>query len=152
MHDHPDPVGFGFYNRAWAPRSQYAGTYDDQWRKTRRPRYPEDFDFRYYNGAHPDLQIDGYLQGDEAVELKNLTRDGYIKFNLPAVRPTCRVQFQPEKDDKRIKMNLDTLFLEPDKYSLCMVWRGAIALAEVTDAEILMINTCPLNREVQKSA
>jgi hypothetical protein len=152
VYDHPDPVGFGFYNRAWVPRSEYAGTYDDKWRKIRRSRYPEDFDFRYFNGAHPDLQVDGYLRGDEVVELKNLTRDGYAEFNLPAVRPTCHIRGSHRKGEKHIKMNLDTLFLEPDKSSFCMVWRGAIALTELADADMLMINISTLHREIRKSA
>ena len=152
VHDHPDPVGFGFYNRTWTPRSDYAGTYDDKWRKTRRSWFPEDFDFRYFNGAHPDLQVDGYLSGDEVVELKNLTRDGHAKFNLPAVRLIGYVQRQHRKGEKRIIMNLDTLFLEPDKSSFCMVWRGAIALAELADTDMLIINISTLGREIRKSA
>lgn len=140
VQDHPDPAGFGFYNRAWEPRSAYAGTYDDDWRNNRSPRYPKDFDFRYYNGAHPDLQLKGYLRGDETVELTNLTRKGHLKFNLPGVRLRCRIQRYQEQDRTTIDLNLDTLFIESDKFSFCMLWRGAIELAELWDAGIAQIS------------
>jgi hypothetical protein len=144
--DHPDPVGFGFYNRAWLPRAQYAGTYDDQWRKNRRPRYPKDFDFRYYNGAHPDLQLDGYLRGDEPVELINLTPDGHLKFELPGVLPDCRVQPPKPTDNDMIQMNLDTLFLQPDQSMFCMVWRGGIEMAGLSDTGMGTIRIRPFGR------
>jgi hypothetical protein len=89
--DHPMPVGFGFYGRAWKPRSGYLGTYDDKWREERSPDPPEDFKFDYHNAAHPDLQVNGYLKGNEEVELINLTSDGSIRFKLPGVGATCTV-------------------------------------------------------------
>ncbi|HEY7037549.1 MAG TPA: DUF2169 domain-containing protein, partial [Methylomirabilota bacterium] len=60
----PRPVGFGFYGRGWAPRLAYAGTYDDRYRSERHPQPPADFSYRFFNGAHPDLQVEGYLRGD----------------------------------------------------------------------------------------
>jgi hypothetical protein len=136
-------MGFGFYNRAWLPRAQYAGTYNDDWRKNRRPRYPKDFDFRYYNGAHPDLQLDSYLRGDEPVELINLTPDGHLRFNLPGVRPDCRVQ---RTDNDMIQMNLDTLFLQPDKSIFYMVWRGGIEMGELSDTGMGTISIRPFGK------
>ena len=87
--DHPRPVGLGFYGRAWMPRAGYVGTYNDEWREKRSPDPPEDFKFDYYNAAHPDLQVKGYLKGDEEVELVNLTPDGRIRFQLPGISVTC---------------------------------------------------------------
>ena len=51
------------------PRVSYAGTYDEQYQKERAPDPPLDFSYAFYNGAHPDLQVEGYLRGDEEVEL-----------------------------------------------------------------------------------
>jgi hypothetical protein len=90
--DHPKPVGFGFYGRTWMPRRCFLGTYDDKWRKERSPDPPEDFRFDYYNGAHPDLQVTGFLKGDEEVELVNLTPDGKIDFRLPGLSISCNVK------------------------------------------------------------
>jgi hypothetical protein len=89
--DHPRPVGFGFYGRAWMPRTGFLGTYDDKWRKERSPDPPEDFRFDYYNGAHPDLQFDGYLVGNEEVELVYLMPEGTIRFQLPGISISCSV-------------------------------------------------------------
>jgi len=95
--DHPKPVGFGFYGRSWMPRRGFLGTYDDKWRKERSPDPPEDFRFEYYNGAHPDLQADGFLRGDEEVEMVNLTPDGKVGFQLPGLSISCNVRksFEP---------------------------------------------------------
>ena len=68
----PRPAGFGFYGRGWAPRLAYAGTYDDKYMKERHPLLPVDFSYRFFNGAHPDLQVGGYLRGDEEVDLLNV--------------------------------------------------------------------------------
>ncbi len=89
--DHPKPVGFGFYGRAWMPRAGYLGTYDDKWREERSPDPPEDFKFDYYNAAHPDLQVAGYLKGDEEVELMKLTPDENLRFWLPGINLACTV-------------------------------------------------------------
>jgi len=89
--DHPKPVGFGFYGKAWMPRAGYLGAYNEKWRKERSPEPPDDFRLDYYNGAHPDLQVDGYLKGDEEVELVNLAPDGKTRFQLPGIKLSCAV-------------------------------------------------------------
>lgn len=134
--DHPPPAGFGFYHRAWQPRAAYAGTFDEAWRVESSPRLPENFDYRYYNGAHPDLQTKGYLQGNEPVELSNLIPEGRMQFGLPGVRPLCRVQHKGQNETQKIPMNLDTVFIQPDKRLFCLVWRGCAPLSELSDDEI----------------
>lgn len=89
--DRPKPAGFGFYGRTWMPRAGYLGTYDEKWRKERSPEQPEDFKFDYYNAAHPDLQVCGYLKGDEEMKLVNLTPDGHLSFKLPGITPMVTV-------------------------------------------------------------
>lgn len=145
VNDRPQPVGLGFYNRAWQPRAAYAGTYDETWRKQRCPLPPEDFDARFYNGAHPDLQADGYLKGNESVTLINLTPDGQVDFKLPNVRTVCAVvrrNAAGKRERRTLAMNLDTLFFEPDARRYCMVWRASVALTEPSadDIEQVTIN------------
>jgi hypothetical protein len=127
-------VGFGFYNRAWQPRAAHAGTFDDAWRAERCPQMPADFDFRYYNGAHPDLQAEGYLQGDEPVELAHLTPEGRVQFNLPGVVPTCILQHKDKEE--AVAMHLDTVFMEPDERTFCLVWRGRSPIDDPEDDKI----------------
>lgn len=137
--DRPSPVGFGFYGRAWQPRAAYAGTYDQAWRENRCPSPPEDFDPRFYNGAHPDLQTNGYLKGDEPVQLHNLTTEGDIRFELPGLLWQSLVVHRKHNgmaEETRLSMNLDTLFFEPDKRRFCMVWRAAMPLAGDPEAMV----------------
>ena len=59
------PAGFGPVGRTWQPRLALAGTYDERWQRERAPEPPADFDYRFFNAAPPDQQIEGYLRGDE---------------------------------------------------------------------------------------
>lgn len=132
---HPKPVGFGFYGRMWMPRSSYLGTYDERWRKERSPDPPDDFQFDYYNCAHPDLQVTGYLRGDEEVELTNLTKDGWIKFRLSGVHPQVTVK-KADLTIEKITLNLDTLCIIPDEKKLYQVWRGLCNINDLSAFEI----------------
>ena len=140
--DHPRPVGFGFYGKAWMPRVSYLGTYDEKWEKERCPDLPADFCFDFYNAAHPDLQVEGYLKGDEAVELIHLSPEGILRFMLPRIRPSA-VVMQPSSGDpdappvvKEVAMNLDTLCLLPEQKQLYAVWRGRHPVSDMTAMEI----------------
>jgi len=150
----PDPVGFGFYPRNSQPRFGFLGTADDIWSEVRAPELPEDFHEDFYNGAHPRLQIEGYLAGDEEVKLVNLTPEGLARFRLPGLQPRARIwRFEepqlslledlPEEEetavsevdldqqprhDESMELKLDTLVLLPDERRLYMVWRGRTPL------------------------
>lgn len=137
--DHPRPAGFGVFHRAWQPRAVYAGTHDAAWRRQRSPLPPADFDARFYNSAHPDLQTGAYLHGNESVELINLTPEGTTRFHLPGVTPCCRILRTEPRATETPAMNLDTVFIEPDQGTLCLVWRGTVPLAGLSDAEIARV-------------
>jgi hypothetical protein len=130
--DRPPTAGIGFYHRAWLPRARYAGTFDKAWRVERSPRMPKDFSYRFYNGAHPDLQVNGYLAGNEAVEMINLTPEGKMRFALPGVTPGCLVLRARHEEEEKIAMRLDTVFIEPGLRRFCLVWRGAAPLTALS--------------------
>lgn len=134
--DHPAPVGFGFYHRAWQPRAAYAGTFDEAWRAERSPMLPENFDFKYYNGAHPDLQAKGYLKGDEPVELTHLSPEGQLQFNLPGVVPICSLQHKGKEEVETVALHLDTVFIAPDDRIFNLVWRGRSPIDDPIDDKI----------------
>ena len=79
------PCGFGFTSPNWQPRAGFAGTYDEQWNKTRKPMLPLDFDRRFFNAAAPGLVAPGYLRGDEDVVVLNATSVPRLAFRLPGV-------------------------------------------------------------------
>ena len=146
--DRPQPVGFGFYARNWKPRLDYLGTYDAQWQEEIAPNPPLDFRSDFYNAAHPKLQVEGYLRGDEEVELVNLTPQGRTLFQLPGLIPRATVskivRQQTETgeggDDRQvmetIALQLDTLCLEPDEGRCFLVWRGFSQIEGLTAQEV----------------
>jgi len=159
---HPRPVCFGFYPRGAMPRLRYAGTYDDNYRETREPELPEDFSYEIFNGAHPEMQIVGYLRGDEPVELMNLCEEPVLRFNLPGIRPKLIISKWSMDPDEWIEKNpaedleaaiekipkkeqllepqLDTLVLIPDEGILYEVFRGVCPLRNLESMEVAQIS------------
>jgi hypothetical protein len=157
----PRPAGFGFYGRGWAPRLAYAGTYDEKYMKERHPLLPADFSFRFFNGAHPDLQFGGYLRGDEEVDLLNVCPDASrVHFRLPGVVPTITVArwtVPPERwvqehagpdgslpaelplVEESLKTVLDTLVFVPDRGVFYEVFRAVCSLASLDSLEIARV-------------
>ena len=158
---HPRPVGFGFYGRGWMPRRAYAGTYDEKYMKERHPLPPTDFSYRLFNGAHPDLQVEGYLRGDEEVALVNVCpRDPDVRFRLPGIMPkitVARWAVPPEQwieehlgpdgslpgalplVEEAVKPVLDTLVFIPDEGIFYEVFRGVCRLSSLDSLEVARI-------------
>jgi len=141
----PDPVGLGFYANNWEPRIQYLGRYDPDEIKEGEPLgLPKNFSDRFYNSAYPDLQVKGYLKGDEKVELVNLSPKGRLVFNLPDIKPEVVVSKKDvssvdteyrDCDKSHIKMNLDTLVFIPDEDVFYQVYRGVYELDSIKDMQ-----------------
>jgi hypothetical protein len=156
----PRPAGFGFYGRGWRPRLQHVGTPhpDPVGPEERRRGIAADFSYDFFNGAHPDLQAQGYLQGNEPVELRNVSPDSLIEFRLPGVRPRVAVAkwTTPPQDwleqqlregrpaalteaptsAESVAMALDTLVLIPDERIFYLVFRGQCAIASLDSLEV----------------
>ena len=129
----PYPVqGFGVITKAWLPRRNFCGTVDDAFIQSGKP-LPEDFDFAFWNGAHPDLQVP-WPAGNEEITLTNLCphnvqgtardRNGntLLRFSLPGHQPFALVRYEegliaPER------LRLDTLVIEPDERRVSCVYR-----------------------------
>lgn len=142
---HPKPVGFGFCGKAWMPRHKYLGTYDEKWQKERCPDLPHDFRYEFFNGAHPDLQLKGYLRGDEEVHLLNLTPEGRVEFKLPGIKLKATLS-KSQRGKKgapptieELTMNLDTLCLIPEEKQFYQVWRGITSISDLRALEIKKI-------------
>ncbi len=121
--DAPMPVGTGFVAPSWAPRSGFAGTYDQRWREERAPYLPLDFRPEFFRMASPGLGAQGYLSGGEAVELVNIAATGTLRFRMP--RCEFEVGLTIAGQPHPVKMRMETVLIEPDAGSLSMVWRGA---------------------------
>jgi len=104
------PEGVGPLARAWQPRRTLAGTFDATWQANRWPDVPEDFDFAFYNCAHPSLTYPEYLRGDEQLDLTGLHSSGNLAFRLSGYCPCVLVRYENGTLSPRI-MLLDTLFV-----------------------------------------
>jgi len=143
---HPMPAGYGFWPKGCLPRSKYAGTFDEKWKEERASEMPQDFSFNFFNAAHPDLQVEGYLQGDEEVEMLNLTPQGHIKFQLSGLYPKITIIKNADnsngnssvsgKKEEGIKPNLDTICFLPDEGIFYQVWRGLCQVKSLACEEI----------------
>lgn len=144
--DQPQPIGFGFYRKDWQPRASYAGSEEGQDNADEEFGLPADFQFDFYNGAHPHLQVPDYLHGDEQIELEHFTPDEYRQFTLPGLQPTVSVEryagqgadaaaegAEPSTQttqSETLTMHLDTLVFLPDEEQFYLVWRGRTPISE----------------------
>jgi uncharacterized protein YjbI with pentapeptide repeats len=129
--DHkPAPAGFGPLNAGWQFRNQKLGTYNKHWLEQKWPWFPDDFDPTYFNAAHPSLQLDRYLVGNETLQITNMHSEvPDYRTGLPGVRVRCFTRTHSSeasigKSFQEIRMNLDTLWVDMDAEQLVLVWRG----------------------------
>lgn len=118
-------VGLGPVGRWWLPRRLTAGTYDDAWKATRWPGLPGDFDFRYWNAAPEDQQID-YPVGGEQVAMVGLHPGGEMRFRLP--KPDTKLLLHLAGGLPLFKpFNIDTLLFDLKAMQLIVVQRALVA-------------------------
>ncbi|MBU1701606.1 MAG: pentapeptide repeat-containing protein [Candidatus Eisenbacteria bacterium] len=127
---HPDPAGFGALGRMWELRASKLGTYKGNWLKERWPWFPKDFDWSYFNAAPPELQLEGYLRGDEKLYFENLHPEfPQYRSQLPGLKIRTFLNLKSQTVGggdafSEIPMNLDTLWVDMEAEKLVLVWRG----------------------------
>jgi hypothetical protein len=122
--DRPTPAGCGFLAPSWMPRRAYAGTYDERWQQEQFPLLPKDFDMRFFNCAAAGLTYDGFLRGDEPVELFNVSPHGPLRFRLPGIAIWMDALLRGRVS--RRKGEIWTVILEPDRQRFSVVWGCSI--------------------------
>ncbi len=142
-----EPAGFGPYNLMWPQRYSKIGTYKGNYLKERWPWFAKDFDWGFFNSAPYDMQVSGYLKGNENLYFENLhpVHSNYHS-KLPGIRIRC---FKDENVEKKsvtshekvkkfeeIKMNLDTLWVDMENEKLILVWRGVTEIQSEEYEEI----------------
>lgn len=147
------PPGFGFVNRAWKSRSKLAGTYDEAWVERQHPLPPHDFDVRHNQAAHPELVMEGYLQGGSRVELLHLLEGEPLQwFEVPDLELIARVRMHT--GDICRKMNLDTVLVDIDgeggaEPGVFVSWRALLPRPLEPDAAEVMMVTRQEEEEVK---
>jgi hypothetical protein len=124
------PQGFGPIGRSWLPRLKLAGTYDENWQKNRWPELPEDFDFAYYNSAHPDLIYPTYLTGNEEIKFSQWQDklNSSLTCRLPGYSMMVLLRYQ-NGAMALAPLLLDTLYLDlssthVEEYRAHLIWRS----------------------------
>lgn len=136
---HPyTPQGFGAINRTWEQRFSLSGTYDDDWLEHVHPLLPRDFDEHFYQCAHPDMVVQGYIPKSSKIQLTNLLQGDPIQsISLPSI--DLFVRFSMNSSTVDAQMNIDTLLLdiesdENSDHRVYITWRYRYPI----DEEILL--------------
>jgi hypothetical protein len=120
----PKPACFGFVAPHWSPRSHYAGTYDEPWKRERFPLLPGDFDERFFSSASHDLVSRPHLRGGEEVRILGASKDGPLVFSLPKWRLTVTTRLRGKRS-QHVPF-LETVLLEPDEKRVILSWKATV--------------------------
>lgn len=126
-----EPAGVGPLGLMWTQRFSKLGTYKGNYLKERWPWFAKNFDWEYFNAAPPDMQVEGYLRGDEELYFENL-HPVHPKYysRLPGLRVRCflnetDIANKGSTNFREVHMNMDTLWVDMEDEKLVLVWRGA---------------------------
>jgi hypothetical protein len=133
------PVGFGPISRYWPSRKRLLGAIDahglDPFFRggaETHPEIPEAFDWRYFQSAPPDQQIDT-LHGDEWIVLDGLhPTSPRLASRLPSALAVARVHGRAGAGNgagEPLLLIPDTVAIDGDRQSCDVVWRGSLAVA-----------------------
>ncbi|MFE8603874.1 DUF2169 family type VI secretion system accessory protein [Archangium violaceum] len=135
-------AGLGAICSYWSPRRELAGTYDEQWMRTRKPLLPVDYDERHTLCAPVDQQIPAPAPIDLRFELVNLTPNGLLRFTLPPVYLAFTTRFAAyrRKAPAEHRARLHTVIIEPDQARLILVWHTSLACHhDIDDIDVTVI-------------
>ena len=125
---HPDygrpdvTAGLGPVAPHWAPRSERVGTYNEMWKRTRFPDLPADFDFHFYNSGSTGMTLDGFAEGNEEIELVNLTEERKTVFQLPNYQLGSLMRFE-NGEILPGPVLLDTVHIDAMEARVYLTWR-----------------------------
>lgn len=121
--DRPPPAGFTPIPPSWHPRSTFAGTYDDEWKKTRNPFLPDDFDERFHQTAPPALISPIRLKGGEPCTVVGVSATGALKFSLPMLTPEFHLRWRV--GGMTLHPDLDMVHIDSDAMKLHLTFRAS---------------------------
>jgi hypothetical protein len=124
--DRPAPAGFGPVASHWQPRAALAGTYDQEWERTRQPLLPDDCDDQFFQCAPLDQQTAQFLVGGETITLVNLSAQGRLDFDLPTITLDLESRFADGERRVHQPPKLHSVIFEPDFPRVGLVWHSAL--------------------------
>jgi hypothetical protein len=124
-HHRVAPAGFAPLGAYWEPRRSCAGTYDENWQRSRAPYLPQDFNPWFFQIAPRDQVVPGYLQGGEPVRLIGCSPEGQLTFTLP--RHHVQFGFRMDSDFLVHDAALDTVVFDTAIRAMTLTWRARLA-------------------------
>lgn len=143
--DRPRPASFAALPFHWPVRQALTGTYDDVWRKTRYPGFPDDTDLALFLVAPPDQRFEGFLQGGEPFVLENLhPTQARIEGRLPTHQARCFItRSEASEGDvpalEEIKLERDTIHFFPAAGVGVLVFRGVVEVEEDDASDVFHV-------------
>jgi uncharacterized protein YjbI with pentapeptide repeats len=162
--DKPESAGFGAIDVSWPQRRELAGTYDERWLHTLFPGMAADIDWRFFNLAPPDQQLDGFWEGDEDYRFDNMhPRRSRMEGQLPGLvarafvsrRTADPPRSAPGEDVVRLEevaLSLRTLWFFPDAERAVLVYQGSTTTHEDDAADIVHLVVAAEHREQPRAS
>lgn len=132
--DTPAPASFLPVPYDTPSRRKLAGTYDDHWKRTRWPGFPDDLDTRFFNTASPgQILAQGFFRGAEPVVVEGMhpTRP-VLEGRLPKKRVRVFLTRIPdprkpqEARFEEVPTRLETVWLFPAEERAAVLYRLAV--------------------------
>lgn len=124
--DRPSPAGFGAVSSHWQPRAALAGTYGEEWEKTRKPLLAQDLDDLFFQCAPSDQQTRSFLHGGEQIVVHGMNPSGSLHFLLPRIHLGFETTFADGSRELHHKRSLHTVVIEPDVPRVSCVWHSSL--------------------------
>ena len=129
--DRPEPMGFGAVALHWAPRKDFAGTFDAAWKNDRMPLMPVDYDPRAMNVAHPSLQLAEAPRAGDVMRVLGMSAE-LVQMEIPVV--DLIVGARSSKGGwRKLRPLVDTILVEPEIGILELTFRAAFPLGRGDD-------------------
>lgn len=122
LSDQPAPEGLGPIARWWLPRRARCGTLTEAFVRQNPGKLPPDFDWEFYNSAHPGLMAKGFLIGDEQIATIGLFPEGRSISRLPGARAQV-ILLLGGKLPLAAAPHLDTLTIDTKARKVYATWR-----------------------------
>ena len=147
--DRPRPAGLAPASPFWKDRVSLAGTYDDLWLKQRHPLLPQDFNFRFWQAAHPDLVTERWLDGSENFALEMLL-PGHSRLEGKLPKLNLSIELDQGNGPARAPMVLDGVHFDmrPGVGRVFLTWRVGFPWPKRQGTPKLFIQSEGLSRQV----
>jgi uncharacterized protein YjbI with pentapeptide repeats len=125
------PAGFGPIARHWPARRRLLGSFDERALEAPVAEIPEGFDWRYFQSAPADQQLER-LHGDEWLVLDGMHPTlPRLQTRLPSAVARARWSLMTAAGSYQghpIELRADTLVIDADRRLCSLIWRGCFVL------------------------